>query len=209
MDFFTDDRRDERLLNPWLDFNANASVYVPQPYLAPRPIVNGHNKPRFGKPNNIGVLFDGNGDTTTDYVMGIVAGAMIIFLVAVVWSFAIVCLKISGQKRVGFLAGNFVRPSAGSPKGGTEENGEGGRLEGVMDNEQQFSEDHVDEAVSVNRMHDAAVDPVAEKKFRTGVRAVRIMFVFSGIVVIVSGKNSTLLGTIMSLTFMLDTETLI
>ena len=192
MDFFTD-RRD---LNPWLGFNA--SVYVPQPYQAPRPIVNGHNKPRFGKPNDIGTLFDGNGDTTTDYVMGIVAGAIIIFLVALVWSFAIICLKISGPKRVGFLAGKFVRPSASSPKGGTQENGEGGGFEVVMRNEQEFSEDLVDEAVAVNRMYNAAVDPVAEKYFRTRVGAVRIMFVCSGIAVIVAGKNSrknsTLLG---------------
>jgi hypothetical protein len=43
-------------------------------------------------------------------------------------------------------------------------------------------------------MYNASVDPVAEKKFRTRVGAVRIMFVFSGTVVIVAGKNSNLLG---------------
>lgn len=87
-----------------------------------------------------------------------------------------------------------MRPSASSSNGGTEENGEGGGFKKVMDNEQEFSEDHVEEAVAVNRMYNASVDPVAEKKFRTRVGAVRIMFVFSGIVVIVAGKNSNLLG---------------
>jgi hypothetical protein len=206
MDFFTD-RHDKRLLDPWVDFDENASVYIPPPYYAPRPIVNGHNKPRFGFPNDIELLINGNSDSTTDYVMGIVAGSIIIFLVAVVWSFAIICLKILGQKRVGFLAGHFVRPSASSPKRGTEETGECGGFEVVMDKGQQFSKDHVDEVVAVNLMYNPTVDPVAEKRFRTRVGAVRIMFVFSCIVVIVSGKNSTLLGRF-SFHFMLYTKTL-
>lgn len=108
---------------------------------------------------------------------------MIILIVAILWFFVIVCLKIAGRKRVGFFAGRLVRPvdsSASSDGGG----GKGDGVEVVMAGNGQ-EEDDVDEAVPVDTA--AAANSTVDKKFKRRVWFVRGVFVISGLMVIIAG----------------------
>jgi len=177
MEFITDqsDSAIRRGLTPLVNFTI--SNFKPKPYEVPGAISSTHNQPRFGHTNNIDALIGGDGDETTDYILGVIIGAMIILIVAMVWFFAIVCLKISGQERVGFLAGRLIRPN--SAGGETEEKG---GVEVTMEGE-------VDEAIPVDNVNSNAADDVnhGEKMFMRRVWAVRGVFVLCGILVMVAG----------------------
>lgn len=169
--------------------NYTDSNFTPVPYEVPRSIYQAHNQPRWGKPNDFDALVEG-GDQTQEYVLGVIIGAMIILIVAMLWFFAIVCLKIVGQERVGFLAGRMVRPCAGQSRG-ADENDERGGVEVVMEDDQALrgSGNEAEEAVPVsNGMNDATNNAAhVDKMFERRVWAVRGMFVLSGIVVLISG----------------------
>lgn len=173
MDYIIDQSANARELGPLLNYTI--SDYAPEPYIVPDAISNTHNQPRFGYTNNFDALIGGNSDETKDYVLGVIIGAMIILIVAMLWFFAIVCLKISGQERVGFLAGRLVRPYVS-----TDDKEEKEGVEIVMD--------EVDEAIPVNSVENNATDDDhAAKMFKRRVWAVRGMFVLCGILVIVAG----------------------
>ena len=169
----------------WTDSN-----YTPAEYIAPGAIEQTHNQPRWGHTNNLGALIDANSEETAqDYVLGVIIGAMVILIVALVWFFAIVVLKIMGEKKVGFLAGRLVRPVDLNNLPDTQQAG----VEVVIENEgeeqplnkEAGAENEVDEAVPVtNNNHEFSP---AEKRFNRKVWAVRIMFVLSGILVMISG----------------------
>jgi len=162
----------ERHLEELLSYTP--SNYLPADYVAPRGIQSQHNSPRYGFPNDISSLIDGS-DDVTDYILGVVIGAIIILLVAVVWGFIIAGLRIAGPKRVGFLAGKFVEP-------GSEWNDGKEGIEVVYDpTGDPSSENHrVSTAVPV-------VDEATARSFNRRVWLVRGMFVLSGIAVIISG----------------------
>mmetsp|Transcript_32560 Transcript_32560/g.60154 ORF Transcript_32560/g.60154 Transcript_32560/m.60154 type:complete len:363 (+) Transcript_32560:105-1193(+) len=176
-----------RELSPSPLLNYTGSNYVPKPYTVPSAISQTHNQPRYGFTNNFKALISGNNDEATDYVLGIIIGAMIILGVAILWFLAIVVLKILGQKKVGFLAGLFVRPSQSLQ--GTEGNEEKGGVEVVMEGDQPSNgdnDDDISEAVPVNGTN-YTLDDKHVKKFKRTVWAVRGIFVLSGMFVIISG----------------------
>jgi len=162
--------------------NFTVSDFIPATYDAPRQISTTHNQPRFGYPNDFQALVNG-GDQTQDYVLGVVIGAMIILIVAIVWFFGIISLKIAGQKRVGFFAGRLVRPDA---KAG-DENEEKGAVEVVFQGSGGNNE--ADEAVPVNTSmnNTANDDDRSNKNFNRRVWFVRGTFILSGILVLIAG----------------------
>ena len=117
---------------------------------------------------------------------------MIILLVAVVWFFVIVCLRIAGQKRVGFFAGRFVLPEKETLQSFNEVEEKGG-VEVVMEKEQAPDDDdnYIKESIPVDEtsgaFNEGSVKAHADKKFKRKVFAVRALFIMSGIIVIVSG----------------------
>ena len=93
----------------------NASDFHPPPYNPSANVDHQHHFPRFGHTNNFDALVEGvtrqsSSSTSTDYIVGVCAGAMLIFGVALLWGMVIIGLKIAGQKRVGFLAGRLEHP---------------------------------------------------------------------------------------------------
>lgn len=195
---FLIDTNDARELTPLINFTD--SNYLPTPYVPPGAVSATHGQPRFGHTNSFDALLNGSEEQQKDYVMGIILGAMIILIVALVWFLGIVCLKIAGQKRVGFLAGHLVRPAA-IGKSQDDEDEKGG-VEVVMegdDNDEQAPRDGdgINEAVPIvngaptksSSSSSTANDDIAkaETKFTRQIWFVRSMFVLSGIIVIISG----------------------
>jgi len=176
------DQSYERLLYPLLEYN---ETYFTPPSYIPKTIVNdAHSRPRFGSSNLLDGVIDGNRDETRDYVTGVIMGSIIIAIVAIVWFMAIICLKIAGAKRVGFLAGRFTRPSSGIEKE------EDGGVEIVLEQDQQWDEVNNEELPPTNHSSSATTpdpDPQAMKNFGIRVGVVRSVFVLSGIAVIISG----------------------
>ena len=84
-------------------------------------------------------------ETAQDYILGIVIGAMIILIVALLWFFVIIVLKLQGQKKVGFFAGRLVRPVDANLIAAKQE-------EDINENEdeQPLNEEEVNEAVPVS-----------------------------------------------------------
>ncbi|KAL7551454.1 hypothetical protein ACHAWF_014641 [Thalassiosira exigua] len=171
MDYQSVDPRDERWLTELLNFTA--SDFVPEPYVVPGAISSTHNQPRFGFTNDFDVFIEGNQQQVKEYVLGVIIGAMIILILALLWFFAIVCLKIAGPSKVGFLAGRLVRPAADQHK----ENEETGGVEAVLAGE---------EATPVDTPTNAAGHDHVDK-FTRRTWIVRGIFVLSGILVIISG----------------------
>ena len=175
--------------------NYTQSDYTPEEYIAPDSIVSTHNQPRFGFTNDFEVIYEGSSEDVEDYVKGIIIGAIIILLVSVIWGFAIACLKIAGQKKVGFLAGTLVRPADAVQPTGTKENEEekGGDVEVVLEGDEQrpskedTEDNKIEEAVAVGDTNNAADVNHAEKKFMRKVWTVRTVFILSGIFVITAG----------------------
>lgn len=98
----------------------------------------------------------------------VVIGSIIILLVAVCWFMVIICLRVAGRNRVGFLAGRFQKPSFASL---VEYDG----VEVVIGNE---GEEYRDSSVEKTK---------EEKKYYRKVWVARIVFIISGLFVIVAG----------------------
>lgn len=173
------DQRYERELYPLLEFNE--STFIPEPYIPPQIVTNAHLRPRFGRPNTLAGVIARVNDQTREYVTGVVIGSLIIATVAIVWLFAVACLKISGPKRVGFFAGQFVFPCTNQKK--QEECGVEIFLEGDIPANGSVGQSEVNET-----MVDASADPQSIHTFRRRVWVVRVIFVISGIAVIISGQ---------------------
>lgn len=183
MDYYAFDIDGSRELTPLVNFSA--SDYIPEPYTPPRSIASTHNQPRFGRTNDFETLINGTNDDIQDYIIGIILGAMIILIVAILWFFVIVCLKVAGRKRVGFFAGRLVRPVASSASSDGSGGGKGDGVEVVMAGNGQEDNNDVDEAVPVDTA--AAASNTVDKKFKRRVWFVRGVFVISGLMVIAAG----------------------
>jgi hypothetical protein len=199
MEFILSDDHDhsssyERLLYPLLQYNE--SYYDPPNYVPPPIVTDTHDQPRFGLPNNLDGVISGDEKQTRDYVTGAIIGSLIIAIVAIVWFIAIICLKIAGTKRVGFLAGRFVRPYDAAAIGTESEKDRG--VEVVLDRDDDEGDDqHRNEPspppTNNNNSPAAAAAAYpdqsrARENFGIRVGIVRALFLLSGIVVIVSGK---------------------
>lgn len=163
-----------RSLYPLLQYNE--SSFIPEPYVPPRIIQDAHQQPRFGRPNNLDGVINGVQQQTREYVTGLIIGSLIIAIVAIVWLFAIVCLKIAGPKRVGFFSGRFVRPSSNPEE---DKRGEADIVDVVMD--------EGNETLPSISKGGTTVSPQTSMNFGRRVSVVRVLFVLSGIAVLISG----------------------
>ena len=149
--------------------------------VTPNVVRSRHNSPRFGLPSDITPLLDGTGSKqdATDYIVGIAIGAIIVLAVALVWFLVIVSLKVAGSEKVGFLAGRFVEPGGGSSVcQGAEK--EGMEVQMEDNGRSESAQLRISTAVPV-------VDEGERRSFNRRVWFVRVMFILSGIGVIVAG----------------------
>lgn len=121
--------------------------------------------------------------------------------------FIIVCLKIAGQKRVGFLAGRLERPPPNPFAKGGSSIGTDDRLSVIPEEDEQATEEN-DQATGENNDSDVNQDMLAslsapliisntlydereyartEKRFRYKTITVRSVFALSGLIVIING----------------------
>ena len=196
MEFMLSDDHDhsssyERLLYPLLQYNE--SYYDPPNYVPPPIVTETHSQPRFGRTNNLDGVISGDETQTRDYVTGAIIGSLIIAIVAIVWFIAIICLKIAGTKRVGFLAGRFVRPYDAAAIGAENEKDRG--VEVVLDRDDDEDEgdaQHRNEPSTppMNNNNSPAYPDQSRVRENFGIRVgiVRALFLLCGIVVIVSGE---------------------
>eukprot|EP00581_Thalassiosira_minuscula_P014757 CAMPEP_0183720662 /NCGR_PEP_ID=MMETSP0737-20130205/13202_1 /TAXON_ID=385413 /ORGANISM="Thalassiosira miniscula, Strain CCMP1093" /LENGTH=593 /DNA_ID=CAMNT_0025950555 /DNA_START=49 /DNA_END=1830 /DNA_ORIENTATION=- len=199
MDYPMELSGERRELYPLLNYTD--SGYFPEPYIPSSDILSTHNLPRYGFTNNFGALIHPttDNDQQREYILGIIIGAIIILCVALLWFFVIVVLRILGQEKVGFFAGRFVRPARSIQPQDDDGNEEKDGIEVVMAPGGREHDDIISEAVLANGTNDSTADePMmnnhtvasennVEKKFLRTVLAVRLLFVLSGIVVIISG----------------------
>jgi hypothetical protein len=160
-------------LQPRTRYLAPLMNYTSENYTAPeyevmRSILRSHYQPRFGHNNDFGDLLSDNTEQQKDYILGVLIGSIIIFGVALMLFAVIIGLKIAGQDRVGFLAGRFVKYT---PRDTPTEDS----IDGLVDDEERIDEPRV-------------IDQTLEKRKALSKRtsiAVRLMFVLSGIIIIV------------------------
>ena len=178
-----------RSLYPLLQYNE--SSFIPEPYVPPRIIQDAHQQPRFGRPNNLDGVFNGVQQQTREYVTGVIIGSLIIAIVAIVWLFAIVCLKIAGPQRVGFFSGRFVRPTANPEQKTSCE------ADIVVEGEKSWNDavvmDEGNETLPTITMGGETQSPQTSMNFGRRVLVVRVLFVLSGIAVLISGMFCVLL----------------
>jgi len=165
-----------RVFRPLAEYNE--TPYAPSPYDASKIVTDQHHFPRFGHTNDIAALASGS-DAATDYVVGIVTGALLVLAVALVWALVLVGLKAAGHRRVGCLAGRLEGPDAGAGGAAPREAGKFPLLEEEPEDDADagrplLMSEHVD------GRHEAA------QKFKRTVLATRAVFVLSGLAVIVS-----------------------
>lgn len=182
---FQGDLTQERLLYPLLEYNE--SSYIPEPYVPPRIINETHLHTRFGRLNTLNGVIDGNKEQTREYVTGVVIGSLIIAIVAVIWFFVVVCLKVAGPKRVGFLSGRFVRPYD-SPQKEEDDDGVEVILEGDQPSDENGDAIERIEPTTLDSTTSPTSDPRVRKNFGIRVGIVRTIFVLSGLAVIASGE---------------------
>jgi len=169
----------------------NATPFTPKPYDVSKNVEDQHNFPRFGHTNNFQALasgLTGSSDTSNDYIVGVCAAAMLIFAVALVWFMVIIGLNVSGQKKVGFLAGRLVHPDFDAnavEDSGTlpviEEEPASEEIESLLDSDTS-SPLLISNNIDIDLEH-----AKREKKFNRKVIAVRVTFVLSGLCVMICG----------------------
>ncbi len=190
------DQSYERLLYPLLQYNE--SDYAPPTYVPPQIVSDAHLQPRFGRPNVLDGVIDGNKEQTREYVTGVIIGSLLIAIMAIVWFFAIICLKIAGTKRVGFLSGRFVRPYTTSAEKEVDHGVEVVLEGGDIDNQHatSYHEPQQEQNSSSGAATATHADPILKKNFEMRVGLVRVIFFLSGIAVIISGKiHSSFVGS--------------
>mmetsp|Transcript_33721 Transcript_33721/g.73041 ORF Transcript_33721/g.73041 Transcript_33721/m.73041 type:complete len:592 (-) Transcript_33721:815-2590(-) len=110
----------ERELHPLPELTPD--TYEPTNFTVTHFIQRMHSWPRFGLTTDINSLLSGESEQQKDYIVGIVAGSLIILGVAVVWLLVLLVLKCCG-KRVGCASGKPrcpVRPDIASATSATE-----------------------------------------------------------------------------------------
>lgn len=156
-----------RYLSPLLNYTSEN--YTAPEYEVMQSILRSHYQPRFGHNNDFGDLLSDNTEQQKDYILGVLIGSIIIFGVALMFFAVIISLKIAGQDRVGFLAGRFVQYT---PRDTPTEDS----IDGLVDDEERRDDEP------------RVVDQTLEKRNTLSKRtciAVRLMFVLSGIIMIV------------------------
>lgn len=174
----------------------NATPFTPKPYDVSKNVENQHHVFRFGHTNNIDNLVHQvlgySEDTANDYIVGIFSAAMLILGVALIWFMVILGLQIAGQKKVGFLAGRLEHPDYGKTNNEAQDST---RTLPTID-EEPSTEGEIDQSLLdfdtspllIGKNLDSEVEVAKrEKKFNRKVFIVRMIFIFSGISVIVSG----------------------
>jgi hypothetical protein len=156
-----------RYLAPLMNYTSEN--YTAPEYEVMRSILRSHYQPRFGHNNDFGDLLSDNTEQQKDYILGVLIGSIIIFAVALILFAVIIGLKIAGQDRVGFLAGRFVK---------------------YTPRDRLTTEDSIDDLVDEEERIDGprVIDQTVEKRNALSNRAciaVRLMFVLSGIIIIV------------------------
>lgn len=71
---------------------------------------------RFGASNEMLTLLEGSNDESEDYLYGLLASSLIVAVFFLIWSIVICVLRCTGNRRVGFLCGRFVRPDPPPPE---------------------------------------------------------------------------------------------
>ena len=64
-----------------------------------------HNAPRFGHANDLAVLFTGTSDEKSDYLTGLVASSIFLFVIFLCWMLVLLFFKYRGPERYGWLSG--------------------------------------------------------------------------------------------------------
>jgi len=161
------------------------SSFTPEHYIPTETVYQKHHWFRFGHTNDLEALIS-NDELAKDYIIGVTSMSMFILGLALLWFIVIISFKCAGQKRVGFLAGRLESP-AWQPS--------------LPPIEECLTEDD-DENISTHMPigHHASSGPenfsVAgtdldqekqEKKFNRKALMVRVVFVISGICVMISG----------------------
>lgn len=170
-------------------YAANETAFNPVPYIPTDNVNSQHNFFRFGHTNNFESLIaglSGNNEMATDYLLGVTASSMLIFGIALVWFLVIMCFKCAGPTKVGFLAGRLESPTRSS-------------LPSIEECLTEDDDDVVSTETPVGLQHSSASpgpeifsgadldQEKKEKKFKRTALAVRVVFVLSGLCVMVSG----------------------
>ena len=181
----------------------NGTKYVPKPFYPSNDIQNLHRINRFGHTNNIEILIKGISDSNIQsaesYIVGVCSAAILIFCIALVWFITIVVLKYCGQKKVGFLAGRLVHPNYDEDDEAEEQT----RLSTIQEEPTVDGLEYEDSVHSSSSDNGSSlVNPLTnplipddelvkaatkDNQFKRTVFAVRLVFILSGIFVIISG----------------------
>lgn len=157
---------------------ANETAFQPEKYYIPTVNVQRqHHSFRFGHTNDLEALILEPNDVATDYILGVTSASMVILGIAILWLIVIMSFKCAGKKRVGFLAGRLECPKLLPP------------IEECLTGE--------DENFSTNTLtvhhHNARSGPEnfpvseTDHKFNRKALIVRVVFVISGICVMIAG----------------------
>lgn len=171
----------------------NATPFVPDPYTPSRDTELLHKFSRFGHTNNIEAFITGT--SSEDYIIGCCAAAILIFAIATVWFLFIISFKVSGPRRVGFLAGKIHHPeydhvSKTLRNVGTLpiiEEEPSSSFTSDTENESLMSSDiSIPFIRNMTNKRDSSIEQT-EKKFQRKIVAIRGTFFVSGLFVIVCG----------------------
>jgi len=172
--------------------------FTPKPYEVPKNIIDQHQFTRFGHTNNFqafvkGLTHQSSSDTTTDYIVGVCAFAMLILAIALLWFMVIIGLNVAGKKKVGFLAGRLVHPDYDddAAKSGRlpviEEEPTSTEVEEIESNLEESGDLSTPLVINNDTTGSGLEREKRDRKFNRRVLAVRVTFALSGLMVIICG----------------------
>ncbi len=168
-----------------ISYVANETAFQPEEYVPTANVEQQHHSFRFGHANDLEALIvepRGSNDVTTDYILGVTSASMVILGIAVLWLTVIMSFKCAGKKRVGFLAGRLECPKLQLSLNPI--------AECLAEDDENFSTQ-----TPIGHHHNASSGPenfsVSETerdhKFNRKALMVRVVFVISGICVMIAG----------------------
>lgn len=168
----------------------NETSFVPEPYSPSKETDVLHRFTRFGHTNNFEALITGifsESGSAENYIVGCCAAAILIFAIALVWFMIVIGFKVAGPKRVGFLAGKLHHPecdlASSSPR-------DVGKLTVIEEEPSSFSSDAETESLIASDLSSPFLGSTVirrNQKYARKVTAIRGIFFFSGLCVIVCG----------------------
>mmetsp|Transcript_440 Transcript_440/g.1046 ORF Transcript_440/g.1046 Transcript_440/m.1046 type:complete len:597 (+) Transcript_440:103-1893(+) len=177
----------ERELHPLPELTPD--TYEPTNFTVTHFIQRMHSWPRFGLTTDINSLLSGESEQQKDYIVGIVAGSLIILGVAVVWLLVLLVLKCCG-KRVGCASGKPRRPVRPDISSAAEPSQIGFEVEDAPDESTKVIQ--VEEAVvptkSEEQDYDAAMEEWGRKlkRHERSMLRTRIVFMLAGTAAIIA-----------------------